>query len=151
MAANSKITKDKWYRKEYQDREDELCSRREFENESDMKDGALNHRFRDYADQTPEIVLERFRSGVYPEDIFVRAELAEFVKKSTARNGVRTRAEVAAADVARREKTVKKETTRRDNRKKEYEAAQRSLDRHQAFLKQARETLEIERRLEQDT
>lgn len=151
MAVNSSITEDKWHRKEFQGREDELCSRREFEVENGMKEGALNHRFRDYANQTPEIVMERFRSKVYPEDIFVRAELAEFVEKSNGRKGPRSRAEVAAAEVARREKTVAKETERRDNRKKAYEAAQRSLERHQALLKQARDTLEIERRLEQET
>lgn len=144
-------TKDTWLRSEFKDREEELCSRREYEQEQGLKNGYLNHRFRDYADRAPAVVVKRFRSGVYPENVFVRTELEAFNASIDNSDRPRTRAEVAAAEVARRELTVEEATIRRDNRKKEAEAAQRNLDRHESLLKQARETLEIERRLEADT
>jgi len=141
------IEKDIWHRHEFRERLGELTSRDEFEKSNGLKQGTLASRFRDYADRVQSmcpLVYERWRSGLYRENIYVTKELEDFLGSITGHGKPRTPAEVAAADVARREEGVKRATKRRDDRQEDLDKAQRYLDRQLKMLKQDRERLALE-------
>lgn len=139
--------KDIWYRAEFKNRLGELSSRAEYEQANGLKKDVLISRFRFYADRVPALVVDRWRSGVYRERVYVTSELDAFMKSITGHDSPRSPLEVARAEVARREGSVAEYTRRRDNKQAEVEKAQRLLDNQVRKLKQAKEALRIEEEL----
>lgn len=139
--------KDIWHRPEFKDRLGELESRAEYEKRRQLKTGVLGARFRDYADRVPALVMERWRSGVYPENVYVSQELDAFLESISGHGQPRTSLEVAQAEVVRREGTVATCTRNRDNRKAELEKSERTLAVQLRKLKQAREKVKLEQEL----
>lgn len=139
--------KDVWHRPEFKNRLDELESRAEYEKRLQLKTGVMGARFRDYADRVPALVVERWRSGVYPENVYVSRELDEFLESITGHDRPRTSLEVAQAEVVRRRGTVATCTRNRDNRKAELEKSERTLAVQARKLKQAEERVKLEQEL----
>jgi hypothetical protein len=139
--------KDIWHRPEFQDRPDEIESRREYEERNKLTTNLLSTRFRDYADRVPSIVMERWRSGTYPEKVYVTAELDEFLESISGRNKQRTTLEVRRSDVARYKRGVEAAEKRLGERTKEVERAQRYLESQQRRLKAAEHALKMEEAL----
>jgi hypothetical protein len=142
--------KDIWHRPEFRDRPDELESRSEYEQRRQLKPSVLSARFRDYADRVPALVVERWRSGVYPEKVYVSAELDDFLATITGHDQPRSSVEVAQAEVVRRRGTVEEYTRRRDAKRKELDKSERALDVQARKLKKAEENLEMERQLAEE-
>jgi len=144
---NDIFDKDEWFRPEFKDRTDELASRSDYEKLKGLKDKTMVSRFRDYADRVPEIVLNRWRSGSYPEKVYVVAELDHFMESIPGHDAPRTPLEKVKAEVARRKVTVEDYAARLAKKEAEVEKARRALAVQQRKLKQAEERVRIEEEL----
>lgn len=141
---NPLADKDNWHRPEYRDRLDEIESRSEYEERNKLKRNLLSTRFRDYADRVPQVVVDRWRSGTYPEQVYVTSELDAFLESIKGHDAPRTPEEVAAAEVARYERGVENAQKRVEARQADLDKAKRSLDNQQRRLKGAKQRLAIE-------
>lgn len=139
--------KDIWHRPEFRDRLDEIESRTEYEERNGLKPKLISTRFRDYADRVPEVVADRWRSGLYPEKLYVSKELDDFLESIAGHNSPRKPVEVAKAEVARYERGVAEAERRVSSRKEDLAKAERYAATQKKKLKIAQERLRVEQEL----
>lgn len=136
--------KDVWHRPEYEGRMDELAGRMGFEQLKSLRKGTMSARFRDYADRVPAVVVERWRSGLYPEQMYVIRELEELMDSIKGHRNPRTPAQRAAATVARYERAVETAESRVSKHRSELGKAERHLSYCKKQLKLALAELDME-------
>lgn len=116
---------DVWLRPEFQDRENELETRGDFEARTGISVESLSSMFTRYADRVPAVV-KKFGKMKF----FVPVELDEFVQWIRDNSGTRSEADVRRAELARVNNAIAEAGERVDARKRDLEKAERELARY---------------------
>jgi hypothetical protein len=127
---------DNWLRPEFQDREDELETRAQFEQRTGITTQSLSSHFTRYADRVPAVV-KTFGKLKY----FAAYELDDFVKWISENSGTRSETEVKRSEVARRKNSIGEAELRVAAHKKLLGKAEAELSMRRRQLKRAEDDL----------